>query len=663
MRPVIAGILLLLVLSTPVLADAAPCSKPKVFVQNVYEHTHDLTANQTSDLSIAFVAYLKNLNPNLEIVSTPGITNFLESEKQRLLEGSGTDTGSQDTICSMVKAEYTVYLTIGSMESSYLVTSSLMDVDNTVVVKSASRNYMKTGSYDALQDIMQEQAKEMGDIAAIIQDYEKKHPVPPRDPSLEIQVSPETVSPEEGKDTCNIKVQVKNCMGEPVEGTKVYFEEFTFRGVVKGEKPEDDFKYSDYQYAVTDKDGFASVTYKLDFSKGSKAGKDVVSIFTLGRGQKKVSSSAEIDISGIYLEAYPDKNEIGPLQETDITVSLFELDSKAQRQPLSGKYLKLDTPMLSDDVKVIVLGPKDEKGNPVTDESGKAYLKFIAGKNERAEIFKILYQQVGINQDAVETWVEINVKKEEYGATISWKENGNWYHHVTGYYGEELDMSYSFSFNSRTGRDKYSGKETTDASFSYDDYEVITYGETGNMGRWTISSDITGKVNRYPTVNSVVQERFNSFYIPLTDFPVQIPMSGKVTLGITDGSEYGYSVGGSISPTRVKPVTDIPVTNIPPNPRPLTNDADEWNNWLAIQELKRLKYGIDGSFSYFSDGDIAEKCQLTKSGKDIYTSQWHGDDYVYYEGPPVFFGMLAYWEEMEVEGSFSRDVSIKVVKK
>jgi hypothetical protein len=657
MRPVIAVLLLFLVLSTPVLADAAPCSKPKVFVQNVYEHTHDLTANQTGDLSIAFVAYLKNQNPNLEIVSNQDISNFLESEKQRLLEGSGTDTGSQNTICSMVKAEYTVYLTIGSMESSYLVTSSLMDVDNTVVVKSASRNYIKTGSDGALLNIMQEQAKEMGDIAAIIEDYEKKHPVPPRDPSLQVQVSPETISPEDGKDTCNIKVQVSNCMGEPVEGTKVYFEENTLRGVVKGEKAGDDITYSDYQYAITDKDGFASATYKLDVSKGTKGGKDIVSIFTIGRGQKKASSAAEIEINGVYLEAFPEKNQIAPLQETDITVSLFELDSLGQRQPLSDFMLFIDKHGLSDDVRVIPLGPTDEHGNPITDKTGRVYLKFIAGKNEHAEMLKILFQDVGRGYpDAIIAWVEINVKKEEYGATISWKENGNWYHHVTGYYGEELDMDYSFSFNSRTNRDKYSGQETTDASFSYDDHEVITYGETGNFGRLTISSDISGKVNNYQTVNSVVHERFNSYYIPLTDFPVHIPISGAVTLEITDGSEFGYPAGGSISPTRVKPVTDIPLH--------IRSNADLYSlNWLAFNELRRLKYGIDNSFSYFHDDNIAEKCQLTQSGKDIYTSQWHSDDSVYYEGPPVFFGMLAYWETMEVEGSFSRDVSIKVVKK
>jgi hypothetical protein len=113
---------------------------------------------------------------------------------------------------------------------------------------------------------------------------------------------------------------------------------------------------------------------------------------------------------------------------------------------------------------------------------------------------------------------------------------------------------------------------------------------------------------------------------------------------------------------QAKPVTHVPITNIPYNIRPTTNDPGAWKNWLGLDELRKLKYDIDGRFSYFNDGDFVDKCQLEKSGKDIYSSQWHYQDSVYYNGPPVFFGMLAYWENMEVKGEISRDVSIKVVK-
>lgn len=662
MRPVIAVILLLLVLSMPVFADAAPCSKPMIIVQNLHLHTDEITANQTFSLNDAFTAHLRDLNPEVELTSNQDIGNFLQHQKGKVLLGNDDNSETQfDNIASKINAEYIVSLQIGSVGSRYYMKSSLIDVDNAIVVSRNSFEF-EVDSIDDLSDIIYEQAKEMGDLASIIQDHEKKYPVPPRNPSMVVQVNPETITPEDGRDTCNIKVLVKNCMGEPVEGTKVYFEEYTLRGVVKGEKAEDDFTYSDYQYAITDKDGYATATYKLDVSKGKKAGKDIVPIFTIGRGEKKFNTVAEIEISGIYLEAFPGKNEIAPLQETDITVSLFELDSQAQRQPLSGKMLFIDKLSLSNDVKVIPLGATDEKGNPITDENGKVYLKFIAGKNERAEMLKILFQDVGVGYtDSIIAWVEINVKKDEYVATVNWKESGNWYHHITGYYGEELEMDYKFSFNSRSTWDKYSGKERTDASFSYSDNQVINYGQDDIIDR-LIKSDISGKVNQYPTVNSFVQERFNGYYIPLTNFPAIIPMSGKVTLAVGNDFECGYSAGGSINPMQAKPVTHVPITNIPYNIRPTTNDPGAWKNWLGLDELRKLKYDIDGRFSYFNDGDFVDKCQLEKSGKDIYSSQWHYQDSVYYNGPPVFFGMLAYWENMEVKGEISRDVSIKVVK-
>jgi hypothetical protein len=98
---------------------------------------------------------------------------------------------------------------------------------------------------------------------------------------------------------------------------------------------------------------------------------------------------------------------------------------------------------LSDDVRIIPLGPTDKKGNPITDENGKVYLKFIAGKNERAEMLKILFKVIGTpDEDTITAWVEINVKKDEYVSTVNWKESGNWCHHITGYYGEELEMDY-----------------------------------------------------------------------------------------------------------------------------------------------------------------------------------------------------------------------------
>jgi hypothetical protein len=640
----------------PVCADAASCPKPKVLVLNTNLVDNAISVEQAKALNDAFSIHLRNINPDVEIISNQDIGSLLKAEQQGLLDGA------EITAASKVNAEYIVTLKIGKVGSVYVLTSSLIDVDNVIVV---SRSTLKVSSVDELPESVQIQAERIGDLELLISSHEQRHPVPPRAPSLQVQVNPKTITPENGKDQCEISVQVVNCQGNAVEGTKVYFEEYTKRGVILGEKgPKEIIRYNDYQYAVTDSSGIATVTYKLDASKGSKAGKDIVPIFILGRGQKKVSTAANIEITGVYLEAFAKDTVIGMEEATDITISLFELDNEARRQPLAGRSLLVQKWHTSSDVQVIPMGPTDDDGNPVTDETGKAYVKFIAGKNEGNQMLRILFQDVGTGYaDAVEAWVEINVKNDEYDATVSWKESGDWYYYVTGWYGEELETDYDFTFNSHSSWNKYTGKEKTDASFSYNDYETIIYREGGGSITWTIISNIDGKVSQYPTVNAIFRERFDSFYFPLLDLPVDIPATGDVSLTINDKTDYEYSVDGTIDPLSATAVTHIPISNVPPNPRPVTDDVNAWNNWLGVQELRRLKTADDGRFSYFRDTSIAEKCQLQKTGKDTYGSQWHYEDYVYYQGPPVFFGILAYWEDMEVEGSMSRDVSVKVVKR
>ena len=655
------GCLVLSLAFLPGTAGAA-CSQPKVFVMPTSLHSETLSPDQAAALNDAFSIGLRNANPDVQVTSHQDVGNLLEFERQRLLLGDETYGGNvRELVGEKVNAEYISTLQVGEVGSVYVVTVSLIDVDLGILVK---KTYVEVSAVDELPDAVATVVGQLGDLATLIRSHEEKYPVPPRDPSLTVSVNPESISTEEGKDRCNITVEVRNCRGEAVEGTKVYFKEYTTRGHVQGEKEAENYGLHDYQSSVTDSEGIARAIYRLDVSKGKKAGKDRVQILTEARGQKKVSSEAEIDIAGIYLEGIADLTEMAPGQATEITLSLFELDSQAKRTPLEGKSLYLEKFRMSDDVRVIPMGETDADGNPLTDSQGKVYVKFIAGKNERLEKLRVLFQDVGTGyEEAIDTWVEINVKKDEYAATVSWEESGEWYHYVTGWYGEELEMDYDFSFNSHSTWDKYSGREKTDASFSYNDYETIIYREGGLSDTWTIVSNVDGKVAQYPTVNALFRERFESFYFPLSDLPVDIPVTGDVSLSINNNVDFDYSVDGTVNPLSARAVTHIPISNIPPNPRPVTNDADAWNNWLGVQELRRLKTADDGRFSYFRDTGVAEKCQLQKTGKDTYGSQWHYEDSVYYQGPPVFFGILAFWEDMEVEGSMSRDVSVKVVKR
>ncbi len=654
MRKFTILMIIFMILLIPFVAGAEPCSKPTINIQKTVMNTENITLGQGESLNDAFSTYLRERNSNVEIISNQEIGFFLDYEKKRILLGDDKNINSGE-IASKINADYIMTLKIAKLGSVFIVTSTLIDVDNVVVVVKKSQ---EVGSIDSLPDAMSEQANKMGDLASTIQDYETKSPVPPRDPSMDLEVTPQTISVEDGKDTCTLKVTVLNCKGEVVENTKVFFREYNDRGIIKGEKASNDIRYNGYQYATTDENGVATVIYDLDASKGKSAGKDVILIFTIGRGQEKIRSTAEIQIKGVYLEAYPEKSEIGVRQQTDITISLFEMDEQANKIPLEGKSLFIEDFRLSDGSKIVPLGPVDGDGNPTTDDTGKAHVRFIAGEKEKVERIRIMFQDVGVGYlDAIETWVDINIKKDEYLTTITWKEKGEWYHYITGE-PEELDMEYEFLYKSQTNWDKYSGKESTDAFLSYTDREVLTYGTGSSARRWGIASNIKGEINDYPTVNGIASERFDTFYVPLIGLPLDIPVNGRVSLTITNGDEYGYDVDDTIFPLQAAPLTSMPLESMPPNAIPTTNDPSA----LGIRELTRLKYDIDRRFSSFRESGISENFQLDEKGKGIYTSQWQYEDSFYYEGPPVFFGMLVYWENMEVEGSISRDVSIKLVK-
>ena len=688
-----------LVLSLAVLPGTAgaACSQPKVLVLPTSLHAETLSPDQAAALNDAFSIRLRNANPEIQIMSNQDIGNLLEFERQRLLLGEAGGTGAEyrELIGEKVNAEYISTLQVSAVSSRYIVTASLIDVDLGILVK---KTYVEVSAVDELPDAVGTVVGQLGDLVTLISSHEEKYPVPPRDPSLTVSVNPESISTEEGKDRCNITVEVRNCRGEAVEGAKVYFREYTTRGHVQGEKEAENYGLHDYQASVTDSEGIARAVYRLDVSKGKKAGKDRVQILTEARGQKKVSSEAEIDIAGIYLEGTADLTEMAPGQATEITLSLFELDSQAKRTPLEGKSLYLEKFRMSDDVRVIPMGEKDSDGNPLTDSQGKVYLKFIAGKNERLERLRVLFQDVGTGyEDAIDTWVEINVKKDEYSATVRWKESGGWTHTMTGNPSEELAQDYTFTFNSRTGWDRYSGKETTDASFAYEDQQVTVEkgittwyarGPNGNYDvcigsgpyteTWVVESDFLGKTRKQPTVNAVVDEQLGTLRVPLNPFQVAIPMSGDVSMAIdlkgaayrngvlvkeiAGNSEYGYASEGAFKPLGNGPVSDIPLAYFPSNPQPVSNDPDEWREWMGQRELRIRKSAFDSRFSYFRDPYLADKCLLEKTGKTSYVSSWHYEDDVHYEGSPVFFGILLYWEEMVIDGEFSRDVSIRVVK-
>jgi hypothetical protein len=634
MKPAVLICLLFLglLIVTPV---AAECSKPSLRLLSTDLRTDTVTAEQAFALNDAYSINLRNANAGVSVISNQDMGNLLRHERQSVLLGN--DEGSDErfaAIAAKANTEYAVSFQVGKVGSRYLLSSSLIDADLGIVVTRATA---EAGSLDDLPAAVPVLVRNMGDLAAKILAHEKAHPVPPRDPALTVTVTPETVSPDAGRDTADIAVEVKNCRGEAVEGVKVESDGGETRGTVTA--------------ATTGADGIAHLTYKLDVNRGRTAGEDTFQVVAVGRAKKKAFAPVTIGIEGIMLDAVAGKPRLSPREATEIDVSLYSVDADKTRSPLAGRTLLLSKTMLSSGARVIPMGATDSHGQPITDANGQVRLKFIAGTEERMEKLSILFQDVGRGAlDAIEAFVVIEVKKDEYRVTINWDEQGTGMYHYTqtNVVDEQVESTYSFGFDSRTTWDKYTGEEATTASLRYaeqgisdytglmvteSEYRPIVFG-TDSM-RWTTRGQ--GSLRGAPSVNLVVDERLGTLFVALN--PVPIPVGTTGTSDLTGDLTFA----GSTAPIHYEV-------------------ADDWSR--AISALGPLPAPRDlGDLSrypltdYFRDPNVGGL--LEKTGSDTYARRWHYQDTVSYTWEPFgsFFDIT-----VEVEGEFSRDATIKAVK-
>lgn len=666
--------LLLGILSAPALAETDGCSAPTVYVPQI-TLGDSISAETAALLNLRFTQTLQGANPGVRISSAAEIGELLRDEQERM--AAGTETGTTGiSISEKVSAEYVVALSVNQVGSRYVVTASLSDADLFIVVARASA---ETASPDELDRAVSDVATRLGDLATLIRAHEKTHPVPPRGPSLSVAISPPSVTAEDIRDTTTLTATVITCASEPVPGTKVYFEAKTARGWVRGEGESEDPGWYGWQYAITGADGTARATYRLDAARGTGAGKDTVSIGTEGRGGKDATIRVDIPITGVMLEASPAKPEIPPEGQTDITVTLFELSPDKVRRPLADRTLYLEKFRLSDGVRVIVAGETDRHGNPVTDANGEVLLKFIAGKKECTEQMRILFQDIGVGYaDAVKTWVEIRVKKDEYAGTVNWKESGTMaYEYSFQNNHDSIAYDYAFSFTGHTTKEKNTGKERTDASCTFtDSYDLFSSGYTAYetsptsehydivpfKEKWTVGSSIHGRVAGYPTINRVMNEKYSSYEIPVTPYPVPLPATGSHSydVGITwlvHGTPHTWGDRGTIPADGAfsvggrTPVTGIRLKSLP---GPGSGIPDSW----AIKPLMRQGDAIDEKMSALRDTKITGLMKQT--GKNVYEQSWSARDAGSYHD--TLFTFLDSDAIMDLEQSFTRDVALRVVK-
>ena len=543
-------------------ASAAPepetgCSKPKVFfVSGPPWKASELQR----ELSAKYLELLRTGSTGIEIHSYADVKDALMEQENFLQENPGA-TADLSKISQMYEVEYIVRFSFGIFDSTYLMNSVIIDYDLMEDVGGFSNSGKDT---DATLNNL---AFAQGDLGALIRAWEMTHPVPPRDPVISLTLSPESVAPEEGREKLTITASVKDCKGNPVKGTEVYFDEITDRGYVKAEKEAG--LYSGYVCSVTDENGIARATYTL--YKGMQAGSDKVDIFTKGRGRKTIRQPATIRICGLGIEAKAEKEVLAPGKDTKIHIYLYQEDETGKRTPLDGRMILVQT-FVRTDSRILPLGPTDARGNPVTGSDGRATLRFIAGKKEGVVKIRALYQALGY-EDSVFDDVWIEIKKDEYVIMIDWKQNFEYtfsreQSHSISVSNEGSSYSafsthtmssqgsYSYVFSSRTNWERASRSESTSASLTYNqnyNYQssgsggMVAAGEKGSSsssggGSSTYGANVglTSNVRGVETA-LIGEDKTGNLYIFINPIRIWMPITGQAN------GDSGYSGGGDHS--------------------------------------------------------------------------------------------------------------------
>jgi hypothetical protein len=669
----IAIVLAVLVLLCLPVVVAAECPAPKIYVTPTVLKGEMITPAQAAEFNTIFSRELREANPGVVVTSAQDIGAMLAHEQQAI--ESGEQASFSDSIAQKTRAEYITSLQVGNVGSRYVVTSSLTDADLGIVVARASS---EVGSIDAIPGALGAQVEGMGDLASLIRTHETSHPVPPRAPSLSVTVDPKTVTSEDIRDTTTMSVTVTNCRGEPVKGTKVYFESRPARGWVKGEGESTDPGWYGWQYAVTDASGTARATFTLDPSRGTGAGHTSVQIGTDGRGGADARIKADISIIGMMLTAAPADPEIAPRGQTDITVTLFEVGENQERRPLEGRSLYVEKFRISSDARVVVSGPTDGDGNPVTDANGEVLLKFIAGEKEGVERLRILFQDVGTGYaEAIDTWAEIVVKKDEYVATANWHESGSLdYEYSWQYDLYQWDYEYDLTLFTKTQKEKNTGQEVTDGTFRYTDtldyytegrtvfdtpfstgYSIVPFEE-----QWDVSADVKGRINNHQSINTALEERLSTLAIPVTPFPVPFDVSGGTDYEVlivykVGGNEITANGDGRVANTEsIRMMGRAPQTGIMGDTIASVNE--EVPDFHVIRTLKHMSGALDKEMGAMKDSKLTEL--LTQAGKNVYAKRWSVHESNSYHAD--LFTWLGSTARMDIDSEFTRDVTLGAVK-
>jgi parallel beta-helix repeat protein len=677
-------------LATPFSAQEASdndCSNPKVIVflhmdqealdyYEIYDGTERSQEQIKADLSVDVFDTLRRRSSGIDLLSGQAIWQSIHTLKK--LKEMGRDVSSDlSSLAQAIKnVEYVYWMHIGLTfideedDTGYVIYSSVTDIDSFRILNVTWQDRKGTNLQEGIDLVLFGQ----GDIGAGIRHFEQTRVTAPRDPKLSITDPPDPVSPEDPE--TDFEVRAIDCYGNPAYGNTtrreylVWFPKMTERGEVIGREPNGvpGDERGGFRGVNTNSQGYARADYRLttggyedEFWEYS-AGKDRVDLHSARKGRKLEHTSVFVPLIGTRLDLVPRQKEIGVEDETIVDISLINVDENGNETPVAGKpvVIQYDASILRGG-RITVLGAKDGAGNPITDQDGKAQIKFKAGKEDGLVSIEVLYQPPGMEQ-YIEDIAEIQVKKDEFVVRIRWYECGDYIRRSGGdKYDVTVSVNYCFQFNARSIWDRTSKRKKTsaDLSFSHDaSYERLdghphpedywTWCETLRTG--DASAQISSHLEEEKANKAAfLIERYNHLFMPLDPLRMILELSGG---GINNWTYQRECTDGSFESAAGTDHYDQTDWTYSPQPMRtadcvLRADFPSYDCWRWP----------DVDFPGFGPL-IGDMVMLERTGEDSYRA--YGYDYSLYRYDEVPPGRpYEYYPEYELERSFG----VTVVKR
>jgi hypothetical protein len=579
---------------------------------------------------------LRSRSPGLDLLSGHAIWQAVYTLKQLKEQGKDIRQDVSHLAQAVKNVEYVYWMQIGLTfideedDTGYIVFSSVTDIDSNRILRTVWQDRKGTNFQETIDLILYAQ----GNIAAGIENFERTRITAPRDPKVSITKPPKPVSPEEPE--TEFWIRAVDCRGDPAYNETwkreylLSFPHLTERGEVTAKEPSGvEASVRDGMIWVnTNPEGYAGAQYRLtagdygDLDYEYSAGKDPVEVYYPKQGKKVEHITVQVPLIGTRLDIVPRKKEIGVEQETILDISLVNLDENGNETPVAGKPVRIqyDACILRGG-RITVLGEKDAAGNPLTDQDGKAQIKFKAGKEDGLVAIEVLYQPPGFVK-YIDDIAEIQVKKDEFVVRIRWQECLEYYrrYHMYSISGDmgEAEWGYCYQFNVKSIWDRTSKRKTTSADLHYTDQghgahhyqlEDCSYYVTAVSSTDISSSAERQRANKY----AFLIEHYDYLFMPIAPLQITMTLKGE---SFTDWTEDRYCRYGNETETGTDVVNYDDLVYYP-QPMKMASCV------LRTNPFASCSYWPDDEFAGFAP-ELQEMLMLEKLGESTYSS-YHYD--------------------------------------